>query len=142
MSNQQAPKVLAFAAAANEVSKRYQTLKEKVAATEKQAAAEADQLKAGAEKATEAMLEHERIFGHQKEAVAERLSDPEGGHAACLELIPDLAAHRNAAEVAAIGSPVGPEKKASARMTGAPTADFDETEAGQKFRQILSGGSQ
>jgi hypothetical protein len=87
--------------------------------------------------AIDALEANERIFGHQKEAVAEKLAS---SHAACLELIRDLAKHRNAAELDSIGSPVGQEKKAAARpVTGAGVADWDETESGQSFRNTLLG---
>jgi hypothetical protein len=130
-TNAQAPKILAYLRVTNEANKRHQQLLEKLAA-EKVAA----QNKAA--EAVKACVDHERIFGHQKDAVLEKLAT---SHPACLEFIRDLAAHRNAGELEAIGTLVGQEKKASANVsTGAAVANFDETEAGRLFRERLTGG--
>jgi hypothetical protein len=128
----QAPKVLAHLQVSNEISKRLQDHLEK-------SAADQEAVKAAVPEAIDALESNERIFGHQKEAVAEKIAS---SHLACIELIRDLAKHRNAAELDAIGTPVGQEKKASARpITGAAIADQDETEAGQAFRSKLLGTS-
>jgi len=94
--------------------------------------------------AVQALLDNDRIEGHQKEAVAKGLED----HAACIELITKLAFHRNAQELSSIGTPGaegsgggnGSVKQAS--YSGAPVTDWDRTEAGQKFSQILFSGRQ
>ena len=126
-----AQKVLAHLRVANEVSKRLQDRMEKEAS-------DSAAISALIPDAVNALEKHERIFGHQKEAVAEGLQS----HAACIELIRDLAAHRNSDELNAIGKQVGQEKKASAkgRAVGSHIADWDETDAGAKFRQKLMGG--
>ena len=126
----QAPKVLAHLRIANETAKRLQDHLEKKAAV-------AEAVKAAVPEAIDALEANERIFGHQKEAVAETLA---GSHTACIGMIRDLSKHRNTAELDSIGKPVGQEKKASARsVTGAAIADQDETEAGQAFRDKLLG---
>lgn len=54
--------------------------------------------------AVEACVENERVEAHQKEALAEALTD----HAQAIELLTKLAAHRNDAEQAPrLGTPVG-----------------------------------
>ena len=89
--------------------------------------------------AIQSMLDNERIFPHQKEAVAQAIA---GSHAQCVELIRDLAKHRNASELETVGHPTGsPVKSAGIRNVGGPVRDFDETTAGQKFRQILMSGN-
>lgn len=131
-TNSQAPKVLAHLRVSNEVAKRFQDHLEKDAADQ-------EAVKAAVPTAIKAMEDNERIYGHQKEAVAEKIAS---SHLACIELIRDLALHRNAAELDAIGTPVGQEKKAVARpVTGAAVADFDETESGQIFRARLTGNA-
>jgi len=128
----QAPKVLAHLRMSNETAKRLQDNLEKQAAV-------ATAVKAAVPTAVAALEANERIFGHQKEAVAEKLA---ASHTACIELITDLAKHRNAAELDSIGMPVGQEKSASVRhVTGAAIADQDETEAGQAFRDRLLGAN-
>jgi len=125
-----APKVLAHLRASNEISKRLQNHLEKDAA-------DAEAVKAAVPGAIAALEDNERIFGHQKEAVAEKIAT---SHLACIELIRDLAKHRNANELEAIGTAAGQEKKASASpITGAAVADFDETESGQAFSDKLLG---
>ena len=128
--NPRAEKLFAFVRVANEGLKRYQDLLEKQSA-EKAAA------KTLAGQAVKACLDHERIYDHQKDQVMDKLAS---SHVACLEFIRDLAAHQNAGEVVSIGTPVGSEKTASLRVvTGAQVADFDDTDAGRKFRERLLG---
>lgn len=126
-----APKVLAHLRASNEISRRFQAVLEKEAA-------ETSAVRAALPAAMAALEDNDRIYGHQKQTVMEKLAS---SHAACIELIRDLAKHRNAAELEAIGNPVhGTEKKASASpLTGAAVADFDETASGAAFRQKLLG---
>ena len=52
--------------------------------------------------AVKACLEHERIEPHQKEALAKALENP----VRAMELVIKLAAHKNAAEMARLGTPV------------------------------------
>jgi hypothetical protein len=59
--------------------------------------------------AVQACVEHERIESHQKEALEKALRDP----VRAMELVVKLAGHKNAAEMARLGTPVGQEKAAS-----------------------------
>lgn len=129
--NSQAPKMLAHLRLANETSRRYQDLLEKDAAA-------ADVVKAEVPAAVEALVANERITGAQREAVAEKIATD---HVACIQLIRDIAKHRNATELDAIGGPVrGAEKTASDNpITGGLVADHDETEAGKAYRRMLTG---
>jgi len=128
--NPKAEKLFAFVRVANEGLKRYQDILEKQSATKV-----ATQKLAG--EAVKACVDHERIYSHQRDVVMNKLAS---SHEACLEFIRDLAAHRGASGLDSIGTPVGSEKTASARaVTGAAVADFDETEAGRKFRERLLG---
>jgi hypothetical protein len=107
----------------------------------KEASAEKEAVAAVIPEAVQALLDNDRIEGHQKEAVANGLTS----HLACVELVRDLARHRNAAELQSIGTPAGggngtAEKRAS--FSGAPVTDWDQTEAGQKFTDILYSGGQ
>jgi hypothetical protein len=125
-----APKVLAHLRLSNETSRRYQEHLEKNAQV-------AEAVKAAVPEAVQALVDNERIFGHQTEEVTEKIAS---SHEACIELIRDLAKHRNAVEIESIGSQVGQEKKASARsVTGAQIADYDEDPAGAAFRERLMG---
>jgi len=133
MSNQlQAERALAQARVTNELSKRLQGRLEKEAAA-------STAVRAAAGEAADAMVKNERIFANQKDAVVEKIASDDGGHLASLELARNLSCHRNAAEVEQIGSPVGQEKTAKARVSGAPTSDFDETPEGRAFRERLCG---
>jgi len=132
MSTQsQAPKVLAHLRVTNEAMARFQDHLEKDAAVKEAVSAKVPE-------AVEALVSNERIFGHQSDEVAEKIAS---SHEACIELIRDLACHRNAAELDAIGSPAGSEKTASAKTgpTGQRVADFDDTASGQAFRDKLMG---
>lgn len=89
--------------------------------------------------AVDSLVTNERIFPHQKEAVAKGCED----HAKVLELLRDVAAHRSAGEIEKIGSATNATvtKRASASgPLGSHVADWDETEAGQRYRQRLLGG--
>ena len=129
--NPKAEKLFAFVRVANEGLKRYQDVLEKQSADQ----AAATKMAAAAVKAC---VDHERIFEQQKDAVMNKLAS---SHVACLEFIRDLAAHRTSNELGSIGTPVGTtEKSANFRaVTGAQVADFDETDAGRKFRERLLG---
>lgn len=129
-TNATGQKLLAYMRVSNEANKRYQDLLEKTAA-------ESQAVKVAAAQAVKSCVEHDRIFGHQKDTVMQKLAE---SHPACLEFITDLAKHRNADEIGAIGVTVGQEKSASARpITGAPIYDHDETESGRLFRERLTG---
>ena len=58
--------------------------------------------------AVQACVEHERVEPHQKEALAKALSNP----VQAMELVIKLAAHRNAAEMSRLGTPVAATKTA------------------------------
>lgn len=59
--------------------------------------------------AVKACVDNERIESHQKEALAAALKDP----VRTMELVIKLAAHKNAAEMARLGTPVSAVKTAS-----------------------------
>jgi len=131
--NPVAQKTLAFALVGNEISKRHQTMLQEKNAEDRKLATLIPEVVAALEK-------NERIYGHQKEAVAKALVDPVAG----LELLRDVACHRNTGEVESIGSEVGNVKSASAKgnpYSGQRVADFDETESGRAFREQILGGS-
>lgn len=69
--------------------------------------------------AVKACVENERIEPHQKEALAAALQDP----ARAVELVIKLAAHKNAAEMARLGTPVG-EKAAGYDPTSSLTSGY------------------
>ena len=69
--------------------------------------------------AVKACVENERIELHQKEALAAALKDP----ARAVELVIKLAAHKNAAEMARLGTPVA-EKTAGYDPTSSLTSGY------------------
>lgn len=69
--------------------------------------------------AVKACVENERIEPHQKEALAAALQDP----ARTMELVIKLAAHKNAAEMARLGTPVA-EKAAGYDPTASLTSGY------------------
>jgi hypothetical protein len=69
--------------------------------------------------AVKACVENERIEAHQKEALAEALKDP----ARTMELVIKLAAHKNAAELSRLGTPVA-TKEASYDPTNSLTSGY------------------
>ena len=69
--------------------------------------------------AVKACVEHERIESHQKEALEKALHDP----VRTLELVVKLASHRNAAEMARLGTPVG-QKTAGYDPTASLTSGY------------------
>lgn len=70
---------------------------------------QAEKLAALIPAAVAACVEHERIEAHQKEALEKALHDP----VRAMELVVKLAGHKNAAEMARLGTPVGQQKSAS-----------------------------
>jgi len=126
----QAEKILAQTRTINELSIRYQDLLEKVAA-EKAAVA------AAIPETVSALVKHERIFDHQSEKVASAVVNP----VAALNLLRDVACHRNAVEIAPMGTSVGQEKSASTRshISGAHISNWDNTDEGRKFAKTLCG---
>ena len=124
-----AEKALQLARITSELMTRFQEREEKTAA-EKTAAAEL------VPAAVAALIENERIFENQKDDVATKLAS---SHSACIELIRDLAKHRNASELDAIGTQVKTASETT-RYVGSPTGDHDERPSGQSFRNILMGG--
>lgn len=69
--------------------------------------------------AVKACVEHERVEPHQKEALEHALRDP----VKAIELVTKLASHRNAAEMARLGTPVG-EKAAGYDPTTSLTSGY------------------
>jgi hypothetical protein len=69
--------------------------------------------------AVKACLEQERIEPHQKEALAKALENP----VRAMELVIKLAAHRNAAEMARLGTPVA-SKSASFDPSNSLTSGY------------------
>jgi hypothetical protein len=131
MATDMAQKALELTRVCSEMLKRAQATKT-AADAEKQAVADA------VPAAVQSLVKHERIFENQADAVREKLAS---SHLACIELIRDLAAHRNTAE---IGKPVGgQEKNASVeqrvRPLGSPVVDYDQTESGRAFRDAIMG---
>ena len=81
----------------------------KAAAAIKTQEEQAEKLAALIPAAVAACVEHERIEAHQKEALEKALHDP----VRTMELVVKLAGHKNAAEMARLGTPVGQQKTAS-----------------------------
>ncbi len=84
---------------------------QKAAAIEKTAAAKQAQVNKMIPQVVDALVANERITPAQREKVAAMLADP----VKALDLLIKTAAHKNAAEMAHLGSPV---KQASANNTG------------------------
>lgn len=80
----------------------------KAAAVMQERAQQSEKLAALIPAAVKACVENERIEGHQKEALEKALHDP----VRVMELVVKLAAHKNAAEMARLGTPVGQQKVA------------------------------
>jgi hypothetical protein len=80
----------------------------KAAAVMKTQEAQAEKLAALIPAAVKACVEHERVESHQKEALEAALHDP----VRTMELVVKLASHKNAAEMARLGTPVGQQKTA------------------------------
>jgi len=70
--------------------------------------------------AVAACVENERIESHQKEALEKALHDP----VRTMELVVKLAGHKNAAEMARLGTPVGQQKAASYDPTASLTSGY------------------
>ena len=84
----------------------------------------------------DALVQHERIFEHEKEAAARSLEDP----LEALRLLEKLAKHRTEKEAAALGEPYGsPTPTNTSRVLGSRVRNWDETEAGRAFREALLG---
>lgn len=81
----------------------------KAASVMKNQEEQAEKLAALIPAAVKACVEHERIEPHQKEALEKALHDP----VRTMELVVKLASHKNAAEMARLGTPVGQQKTAS-----------------------------
>ena len=86
----------------------------KAAAVIQERDAQAEKLAALIPHAVKACVEHERIEAHEKVALEKALQDP----VRTMELVIKLAGHRNAAELARLGTPVG---------TSTKTAGYDPT---------------
>lgn len=70
--------------------------------------------------AVSACVENERIEAHQKEALAAALRDP----VRAVELVIKLAAHKNAAELSRLGTPVSAVKTAGYDPTNSLTSSY------------------
>jgi hypothetical protein len=130
-----AQKLVTFCQVTGELLKRAQAQQDEKRAQE-------EIVKQRIPEAVDALVTNERIFPHQKEAVAKGCEDP----GKVLELLRDVAAHRTAGEVEKIGSAVegnGGQVKtgAAGQPLGGRVANWDDTESGQRFRQRVMGGS-
>jgi hypothetical protein len=123
-----AEKVLQLARVTSELMTRFQDREEKTAA--EKAAVEAT-----VPEAVEALVKNERIYANQKGDVATKIAS---SHQACIELIRDLAKHRNAGEIDQIGTQVK-EASTTTHYVGSPIGDHDDRPSGQAFRNILMG---
>ena len=81
----------------------------------------------------EALVDNERILPQEKEAAAQALTD----HAEALRLLENLAKHRTEKE-ASLGEPYG-GATSDRRPLGGAVLDWDETEAGRRFREAFLG---
>lgn len=70
--------------------------------------------------AVKACVENERIDAHQKEALAAALQDP----VRAMELVIKLASHKNAAEMARLGTPVSSVKTAGYDPSSSLTSGY------------------
>lgn len=92
----------------------------KAAAVIKTQEEQAEKLAALIPAAVAACVEHERVESHQKEALERALHDP----VRTMELVVKLAGHKNAAEMARLGTPVGEQKTASYDPTTSLTSGY------------------
>jgi hypothetical protein len=132
MSTTPNAQLLAHTLVSNEISKRHQVrLQEKVAQDTAVAAVIPSVI--------QALQDNERIYPHQAEKVAAAIVNP----VQCLELLRDVACHKNASEIEKIGSETGtPAPGAGASPhTGRQIADHNETPAGQSFSDAILGAS-
>lgn len=129
-----AEKTLQLLRITNELSQRLQAQN---SAAEKRAAA----LNYLIPEVVQSLVDNERIYQNQVEKVAAALKDP----VAALELLRDVARHRNSVEDSRIGSPVESVKQGSAAGAryygGAPVADWDERDSGRAFADAILGAS-
>lgn len=91
----------------------------KAAAVLDQQTAQQEKIAALIPAAVKACVENERIESHQKEALENALHDP----VRAMELVVKLASHRNAAEMARLGTPVG-QKTAGYDPTASLTSGY------------------
>lgn len=91
----------------------------KAAAVLQERDAQAEKLAQLIPQAVTACVQNERIEAHQKEALANALRDP----VRAMELVIKLAAHKNAAEMSRLGTPVA-EKAASYDPAGSLTSGY------------------
>jgi hypothetical protein len=81
---------------------------------------QAEKLAALIPAAVAACVEHERVESHQKEALERALHDP----VRTMELVVKLAGHKNAGEMARLGTPVGQQKTAGYDPTTSLTSGY------------------
>jgi hypothetical protein len=92
----------------------------KAAAVIKNQEEQAEKLAALIPAAVAACVEHERVESHQKEALERALHDP----VRTMELVVKLAGHKNASEMARLGTPVGQQKTAGYDPTTSLTSGY------------------
>jgi hypothetical protein len=92
----------------------------KAAAALEEKTAQQDKIAAAIPAAVKACVDNERIEPHQKEALEHALRDP----VKAIELVTKLAAHRNAAEMSRLGTPVGQQKTAGYDPTTSLTSGY------------------
>lgn len=91
----------------------------KAAAVLKEKEEQAEKLARLVPEAVKACVENERVESHQKEALAKALHDP----VRAMELVIKLAAHKNAAEMSRLGTPVA-EKSAGYDPSNSLTSGY------------------
>ena len=92
----------------------------KAAAVIKEREEQAEKLANLIPEAIKACIENERVEPHQKEALASALANP----VRAMELVIKLAAHRNAAEMSRLGTPVGTTKSAGYDPSNSLTSGY------------------
>jgi len=92
----------------------------KAAAVIKERDEQAEKLASLIPEAVKVCVENERIEPHQKEALANALSNP----VRAMELVIKLAAHRNAAEMSRLGTPVAAVKTAGYDPSNSLTSGY------------------
>lgn len=112
------------------------TALQKAAAAEKAARTKQAEVNALIPKVVDTMIQHERITPQQREKLAEMLRDP----AKTLELMMKVAGHRNADEIAKLGSGVtgdGQVKTASAQGQGYdPASSLTDPRVGVRTTRV------
>jgi len=127
MNIEAAQRMLSLVRVTNELMSRLQTKQ----AREQEVQA---QLQQRIPQVVEALADNERILPQEKEAAAKALTDP----LEALRLLENLAKHRTEKE-ASLGEPYGGATTGKSRPLGGAVLDWDETEAGRRFRETFLG---